>query len=164
MIHKLIVILSLMGSVAAIVLGVISYRRALPHDKLWIDSFTKSPKAQYTLVRGTIHVVYAEPLKKLPTEKAETGFAGFYVKSNTIGNTFAQGFGVPFWMVALLLLTYPAIALKRGPLRRRRRRKRGLCIHCGYNLTGLSSNRCPECGYGIASATGRSVDTSPAGT
>ena len=42
---------------------------------------------------------------------------------------------------ALLL----AIAFIRGPLRRRRRRKRGLCLSCGYNLTGNTSGVCPEC-------------------
>ncbi len=26
------------------------------------------------------------------------------------------------------------------------RRRRGLCISCGYNLTGNTSGRCPECG------------------
>ena len=30
-------------------------------------------------------------------------------------------------------------------LRRRRRRKRGLCLSCGYNLTGNTSGVCPEC-------------------
>jgi len=29
--------------------------------------------------------------------------------------------------------------------RRRKRRKLGLCINCGYNLDGLTENRCPEC-------------------
>ena len=33
-----------------------------------------------------------------------------------------------------------------GPLCRRRRRRRGLCITCGYNLEGNVSGVCPECG------------------
>ena len=37
----------------------------------------------------------------------------------------------------------------RGPLRRWRRRKRGLCLHCGYNLTGNTSGVCPECAQKI---------------
>jgi hypothetical protein len=28
----------------------------------------------------------------------------------------------------------------------KRRRRRGLCIACEYDLTGLSSPQCPECG------------------
>ncbi len=49
----------------------------------------------------------------------------------------------------MVLGVYPAIAFIRGPVRRWRRRKHGLCIHCGYNLTGLTEPRCPECGERI---------------
>ena len=49
---------------------------------------------------------------------------------------------VPF----LFFAAYPTLAFIRGPLRRHRRRKRGLCVRCGYNLTGLPEPRCPECG------------------
>ena len=31
-------------------------------------------------------------------------------------------------------------------LLRRERLKRGLCTHCGYELTGNRSGTCPECG------------------
>ncbi|HWB20548.1 MAG TPA: hypothetical protein VG711_09630 [Phycisphaerales bacterium] len=31
--------------------------------------------------------------------------------------------------------------------RRRSRASRGLCIKCAYNLTGITSSRCPECGW-----------------
>lgn len=44
---------------------------------------------------------------------------------------------------------YPLFFLIRGPLRRLRRRRRGLCIKCGYNLTGAPQPRCPECGTNI---------------
>ena len=47
--------------------------------------------------------------------------------------------------IALLLAAHPTIAFIRGPLRRYRRRKRGLCVACGYDLRG-SPGRCPECG------------------
>ena len=33
-----------------------------------------------------------------------------------------------------------------GPYRRYRRRKKGLCLTCGYDLTGNESGVCPECG------------------
>jgi hypothetical protein len=51
----------------------------------------------------------------------------------------------PLWPLPLLFAIYPTIVLIRGPLRRRRRRKRGLCIRCGYDLTGNVSGVCPEC-------------------
>ena len=53
------------------------------------------------------------------------------------------------WLVALILFTYPTIVFIRGPLRRWRRCRKGLCMKCGYNLTGNTSGICPECGEGI---------------
>ena len=52
---------------------------------------------------------------------------------------------VPLWMPFVIFSAYPTIAFIRGPLRRYRRRKRGLCVTCGYDLRG-SPGRCPECG------------------
>lgn len=56
---------------------------------------------------------------------------------------------VPRWFlfgVSGLFLSCPTLAFIRGPLRRYRRRRKGLCLKCGYNLTGNTSGRCPECG------------------
>ena len=59
-----------------------------------------------------------------------------------------QGLVIRFPLIPLFLLfaAYPFIAFIRGPLRRYRRRRKGLCVTCGYDLTGLPENRCPECG------------------
>ena len=35
-------------------------------------------------------------------------------------------------------------------MRTRSRLSKGLSIDCGYNLTGLTEPRCPECGTGFA--------------
>jgi hypothetical protein len=58
------------------------------------------------------------------------------------------GLRIPFWALFLLFACYPSIAFieKWSPFRRRRRRKLGLCVRCGYNLTGNVSGVCPECG------------------
>ena len=50
------------------------------------------------------------------------------------------------WMVVAALATYPTIAFIRGPVRRWRRHRKGLCLKCGYDLTGNESGVCPECG------------------
>lgn len=53
---------------------------------------------------------------------------------------------LPFWFLTGALLSYPAGAFVRGCLRQRRRRSKGLCVHCGYDLRGSPTRRCPECG------------------
>ena len=50
------------------------------------------------------------------------------------------------WYPIILFSIYPTIAFIRGPLRRHRRRRKGECIGCGYDLTGNESGVCPECG------------------
>ena len=56
---------------------------------------------------------------------------------------------IPLWMGVWLFASYPVWVVVRGPLRGWRRRRKGLCVHCGYNLHGASTNICPECGKPI---------------
>jgi len=53
---------------------------------------------------------------------------------------------MPFWFPLVLFAAYPVFVFIRGRMRRRRRRKHGLCPHCGYNLTGNVTGICSECG------------------
>lgn len=53
---------------------------------------------------------------------------------------------VPAWPVIVLAAIYPTWFLIRRPLLRRRRRKAGLCVRCGYDLTGNETGVCSECG------------------
>ena len=48
------------------------------------------------------------------------------------------GFSVvlPYWLLIVAFAAYPSLVLVRGPLRRHLRRKRGLCLNCGYDLRG----------------------------
>ena len=48
--------------------------------------------------------------------------------------------------LSTVLAAYPTIAFIRGPLRRWRRHRKGLCLNCGYNLTGNVTGKCSECG------------------
>lgn len=52
----------------------------------------------------------------------------------------------PIWIPAVALIIAPIRAAIRGPIIQRRRKKRGACIHCGYNLTGNTTGVCSECG------------------
>ena len=56
---------------------------------------------------------------------------------------------LPAWAPFVLLGAYPFTMFMRGPLRRYRRRKRGLCVRCGYDLTGNVSGVCSECGASL---------------
>jgi hypothetical protein len=47
----------------------------------------------------------------------------------------------------ILFAVYTVIAAVRRRVWRRRRR--GQCVECGYNLAGLPEPRCPECGTSI---------------
>jgi hypothetical protein len=56
---------------------------------------------------------------------------------------------VPQWLPIALLTLPPIIKLAIVLIRRlarRRRRGRGLCGRCGYDLRGNESGTCPECG------------------
>ena len=53
------------------------------------------------------------------------------------------------WLVFVLVGAYPAARMIWWPLRRRRRRTRGLCPSCGYDLTENTSGVCPECATGV---------------
>jgi hypothetical protein len=53
----------------------------------------------------------------------------------------------PFWLTTAMLTIGGVVPLVRGPVVQGWRRWRGLCIDCGYDLTGNRSGRCPECGH-----------------
>ena len=79
-------------------------------------------------------------------------FLGFYLTTTegSLANTrtVRTVVNLPLWMPCLVFVAYPTLAFIRGPLRRYRRRKRGLCVTCGYDLRG-SPERCPECGEAV---------------
>lgn len=56
---------------------------------------------------------------------------------------------IPAWLPAIGLLIGPVRGAA-GAIVRRRRARRGQCLACGYDLTGLPSPRCPECGTSFA--------------
>ena len=96
----------------------------------------------------------------LPPFRELDGLWGFTADFGTAGLILSQAddsvrpvraltIRVPLWVPFLVLSAYPVLAFVRGPVRRWRRRKRGLCAQCGYNLTGLTEPRCPECGERI---------------
>ena len=56
---------------------------------------------------------------------------------------------IAVWLLWPLFGAWPVWAFVHGPYTRWHRRKHGCCLHCGYDLTGLTKPRCPECGNGV---------------
>jgi hypothetical protein len=124
-----------------------------------------SPRSYDVLAKaGTITATYMceryyGPLEQRPTtQSTDVAVAGFRYSRRFVGTALDPGspgeFGLtvchylalPLWMPFVLLAAYPAMAFVRGPLRYYRRRGRGLCVKCGYDLTGNVSGVCSECG------------------
>ena len=54
-------------------------------------------------------------------------------------------YAVPYWLLILVLLVMPVVWLM-DYRRSLVRMSRGLCAGCGYDLRGITSDVCPECG------------------
>lgn len=118
-----------------------------PHSKsLWIGFGTKR-------IVGLQYVEFLDE-QLVPKNKRVHGLGWVYhfrvsqtseLSLHSRSHTLGMSFIVPL-VISLLSATYPTIAFIRGPLRRYRRRRKGLCIKCGYNLTGNTTGICSECG------------------
>ena len=72
------------------------------------------------------------------------GLPGFFVGGSITGNPHMPAL-VP--MAAVNVLVYGTIGhLVLRRIERRQRRRKGLCLKCGYDLTGNVSGVCSECG------------------
>ena len=61
------------------------------------------------------------------------------------------GFAInTLFYAAILGIMFAAV----GVLRRKRRARRGLCVKCAYDLRGIDSSQCPECGEVIRQSRG----------
>ena len=65
--------------------------------------------------------------------------------SRGVANTPIDGVFIPFWIPFSVGAILVALSLRRF----RRPPPNGLCQCCGYNLTGNTSGRCPECGVSV---------------
>ena len=131
MIRKTIIVLLSFAVVTTTAVSILSYLD-------WPGSWTLDHRASGLTVNH--HV----------TRAWRIGWTGHYPYWFEVSKGWLYGpIGGPLWVLVALLATYPAIAVIRGPVRRFRRRRAGLCVECGYNLTGNVSSVCPECGTEI---------------
>jgi len=134
-------------SLLFLTLGVASYWRNFPQQGLWIDHQLKKHSIRLAMVKGNFHAVLVRPLKGPQTSAndREAALGPFFVKTIHLAAVVGSGIGAPFWFW-FTLVTLPLIfSFIRGPLRRRKRRRLGQCLYCGYSLYGLTDPRCPEC-------------------
>lgn len=101
-----------------------------------------------TRSKATLNVRATEISWVVGISNGRVGFSSYNRQSPLpwLYNRIDQIALAPLWALAALFAYAPIAAFVRGPLRRFRRRKRGVCVPCGYNLTGNVSGVCPECG------------------
>jgi hypothetical protein len=104
------------------------------HDPLW---WVISARGQLTLCRQSGR----DWGREFPGFDA----AGFKYGGLRGPNGSLYNLAVPHGFVVALLVAPPA-AWAVAAVRRRSRRRPGLCKSCGYDLTGNVSGVCPECG------------------
>lgn len=154
--RKALTIISLAGLVASLGLWVASYFQAsyLAHShrtflavtqgSLWVVRYTSiAPRDGSTwLYMPTLNYWLA-----VSPVSPENPF--LFDTWRTLRTLWMPHFGgdvwsVPLWMPLMACGVVPFMSLMHL-LRRRKRRTRGLCYHCGYDLRGSPGN-CPECG------------------
>ena len=164
MIRKAIIVVLALAAVAPGTIGVLcGSRRTTWRQTLWSSGEVATTGHRETSIfwanSGDVLVIHRETLGELvlPIPKHYHGPGWDYYRDLatilpsrlTIQSTTVIVSFFILILFALLFASYPAVVFIRGPLRRYRRRMRGECLACGYNLTGLPEPRCPECGTEI---------------
>jgi len=162
MIRKTIIVLLTLGAGTTGFGAVLSYAGV----ELWRSKENTAP-SRFGLSDGQLYVEIRQVLESRPAEGGfewswrTPGAAEYFVgihqmyygtavidwhDDTSMHQTFVA---VPLAPCCVLLAIYPAVAFIRGPFRRWRRRRKGLCLRCGYDLTGNVSGVCPECGVEV---------------
>jgi len=161
MIRKTIIVVLTLGAVGTGTIGVLSGSGCTSWScEVWsFGEWAVTGSRSTSLLWGTSRLVLVNHVEwldasALPSQKRLSGPgwlystdvalnepSGLYIRSSQL----VVSFFIPI-VLAVLFATYPSIAFIHGPARRWRRRRRGLCVRCGYDLTGNVSGVCPECG------------------
>ena len=150
MIHKGIIVLLSLAALATLAGGIASIWVPVGWNSRQHPRFPRPILSIGYEVHGRPHVYYIRDAPFGGPNRSEK----FWFVAHIWINTGKYNCGIRFYdvhcpllMLVGLLGSYPvAFIIFRGPLRRWRRRRRGLCTACGYNLTGNTTGVCSECG------------------
>ena len=162
MLRKTLTIFSLIGLLLSVGLWGVSYFRFT-----WFSERNESCRTvllsagrlvyfvDQSGARPTPYLLDTNPPRQLRSSYGFDGFKNFYTRwkprlfsSKASDGTPWTQLAIPLWIPTLIFAVYPAYRLL--PFHRRRKRKRlGLCLKCGYDLRA-SKDICPECGTGFS--------------
>jgi hypothetical protein len=102
-----------------------------------------------------------DPVVHVPGYDGPRFKLGFHLVRNFRGPGSGAA-AMPVWPIVALASVMPAWGLLSAgrALVRRRRRKKGWCANCGYDLRA-SAGRCPECGTQVKTSVSRAVGGNP---
>ncbi len=146
MFRKTLTIFSLIGLILSVGLWAVSY------FDLSYTIRTRSILSKYAAVRGGLQYSSETPINSFGLDGRIRLLVGRWWKLRGLRDfetKWVPSIGedhvfIPLWIPSVLFSVVFAISYT--PFRRRRKRKKlGLCVKCGYDLRG-SKERCPECG------------------
>ncbi len=144
MIRKTLTIVSLIGLLLSVGLWGASYFKV---EYVSSRRQTQSVRVANGLLRvSQSMLIYREPDPSW-IGLHSSGFTGFHTSWTPSYNRNSRfgywNLAIPFWIPVSLfsIILLPSLVQS---YRRRKRKKLGLCLKCGYDLRG-STKRCPEC-------------------
>ena len=168
MIRKAIIVVLTLGAVSVTAISLLSYSAPIHYEKFWL---TDKDNVLFRCDAGhikllwiqadeggrSLHIddrrLYLNPNRMVILDRIEPRYiprvrwrTKLPTQPSSCRRTQIQ---VWAWLVVAGFAAYPTISFIRGPLRRWRRRRKGLCVKCRYDLTGNESGVCPECGDAI---------------
>ena len=153
MIRTIAILLLSLGAIGSVILCISSVRRDKQLGHYWEYRLENRIHSFLISVDGYRYCAsyWKEDSNQKRAQENRITLLGFEYLARTSNTPTPTGLvtvrvSAPAWGPFLALAAYPTLAFIRGPLRRWRRRKRGQCINCGYDLTGNESGTCPECG------------------